>query len=99
MALLDDAGAVIWCDRARRELGRIGGRSAPAGDELSTTEREIADLVTTGCSNRQVADTLHLSVKTVEWNLSKIYLKLGVRSRAELIARRVRAGNPGEPSG
>ena len=99
VALLDDAGAVIWCDRARRELGRIGGRSAPAGDSLSTTEREVADLVAAGCSNKQVADKLHLSVKTVEWNLSKIYLKLGVRSRAELIARHVRGGNPGEPSG
>jgi DNA-binding NarL/FixJ family response regulator len=35
-----------------------------------------------------VAAELHLSPKTVEWNLSKIYRKLGVRSRAELAARR-----------
>ena len=88
---------MIWRDRARRELGRIGGRSAPAGDDLSPTEREIARLVAVGCSNKQVAHDLHLSVKTVEWNLSKIYRKVGVRSRAELIARH--ANKPGESSG
>ena len=80
---------MIWRDRARRNLARIGGRSAPAGDELSSTEREIARLVALGRSNKQVADQLHLSVKTVEWNLSKIYRKVGVRSRTELIARAV----------
>ena len=40
VALFDEAGTVTWRDRARRELGRIGGRSAPAGDDLSPTERE-----------------------------------------------------------
>ena len=97
VALFDEAGTVTWRDRARRELGRIGGRSAPAGDDLSPTEREVARLVAVGCSNKQVAHDLHLSVKTVEWNLSKIYRKVGVRSRAELIARH--ANKPGESSG
>ena len=97
VTLFDDAGAVIWGERARRELGRIGGRSAPAGADLSQTERDIARLVAAGGSNKQVAHDLHLSVKTVEWNLSKIYRKVGVRSRAELIARHV--NKPGEPSG
>jgi ATP/maltotriose-dependent transcriptional regulator MalT len=87
VAVLDDAGAVIWRDRARRELGRIGGRSAPSGSELSATETSIAELVASGCSNAEVAHALHLSRKTVEWNLSKIYRKLGVRSRTELAAR------------
>jgi DNA-binding CsgD family transcriptional regulator len=97
VALFDDAGAVIWRDRARRELGRIGGRSAPAGHDLSPTELEIGRLVAIGWSNRQIANELHLSVKTVEWNLSKIYRKVGVRSRAELIART--ANKPGGSSG
>ena len=69
------------------KLRRIGGRAAPATG-LSATEERIARLVGTGRTNAEVAEELHLSRKTVEWNLSKIYRKLGVRSRAELAARR-----------
>ena len=87
VSVLDEAGAAIWCGRARRELGRIGGRAAPAGSHLSATEARIAELVATGHSNAEVAAALHVSRKTVEWNLSKIYRKLGVRSRTELAAR------------
>jgi DNA-binding CsgD family transcriptional regulator len=84
VAAFESAGARIWSDRARRELGRIGGRSTPAGGELSATEAAIAQLVAAGSSNKEVATALHLSTKTVEWNLSKIYRKVGVRSRTEL---------------
>ena len=80
-------GAQVWAQRAERELGRIGGRSAPRG-ELSETEAEIVELVVAGRSNKEVAEALHLSAKTVEWNLSKIYGRLGVRSRTELAAAR-----------
>ena len=86
-AVLGEAGARIWCERAQHELARIGGRRSPAGDRLSATESRIVELVATGCSNKQVAATLHVSPKTVEWNLSKIYRKLDVRSRTELAAR------------
>jgi len=91
-ALFDDVGHVLFAERAREERLRIGGRSTPAV-ELSATERRIAELVGTGRTNAEVAAALHLSRKTVEWNLSKIYRKLGVRSRAELAARR--AQTPG----
>ncbi len=84
VAAFESAGARIWCDRAQRELARIGGRSTPAGGELSATESAIAHLVAAGSSNKEVATALHLSAKTVEWNLSKIYRKLGVRSRTDL---------------
>ena len=87
VAVLDDAGAAIWCERARRELGRIGGRSTPSGAQLSVTETRVAELVAAGRSNAEVAAALHVSRKTVEWNLSKVYRKLGVRSRTELAAR------------
>jgi DNA-binding CsgD family transcriptional regulator len=40
-----------------------------------------------GRTYREVADALFISPKTVQWNLSKVYRKLGVRSRAELAAR------------
>lgn len=84
----ESLGAQRWAERARREIARIGGRAATAGGELSETERQIAELVGQGRSNKEVAAALSLSPKTVEWNLSKVYAKLGVRSRTEL-ARRV----------
>ena len=77
----------MYAERARSELARIGGRTMAAGDELSETERRIADLVAQGRSNKEVAAALSLSAKTVEWNLSKVYAKLGVRSRTELVSR------------
>jgi DNA-binding CsgD family transcriptional regulator len=86
--VFDRLGALVYAERARSELAHIGGRAAAAGDELSETERRIADLVAQGRSNKEVAAALSLSPKTVEWNLSKVYAKLGVRSRAELASRR-----------
>ena len=87
LEIFDGLGARLWAERARRELGRIGGRASPP-NELSATETEIAELVAAGRSNKEVGKALHLSPKTVEWNLSKIYRKLGVRSRTELAATR-----------
>jgi DNA-binding CsgD family transcriptional regulator len=78
------AQAGLWAERTRAELGRIGGRRAAPSGALSSTESEIARLVTSGRTNNEVADALHLSARTVEWNLSKLYRKLGVRSRTEL---------------
>jgi DNA-binding CsgD family transcriptional regulator len=83
--VFDRLGAAPWGQRARRELGRIGGRKS-ASDGLSPTESEIVELVVAGRSNKEVAQALHLSPKTVEWNLSKVYRKLGVHSRTELAA-------------
>jgi DNA-binding CsgD family transcriptional regulator len=78
--------APLWANRAGRELARIGGRPVTDG-ALTETERQVMELVAVGRSNTEVARELILSTKTVEWNLSKIYRKLGVRSRAELAAR------------
>jgi DNA-binding CsgD family transcriptional regulator len=87
LEIFEQLGARLWAERARRELGRIGGRSAPRG-ALSATEAEIVELVVAGRSNKEVARALLLSPKTVEWNLSKIYRRLGVHSRTELAAAR-----------
>jgi DNA-binding CsgD family transcriptional regulator len=84
LAVFERLGARLWAERAASELRRIGGRSAPAGAELSETERRIAQLVASGRSNKEISSALSVSVKTVEWNLSKVYRKLGVRSRTEL---------------
>ena len=84
VGIFDAAGAEIWAQRARSELGRIGGRRAAPADGLSATEAAIADRVAVGQTNREIGEALHLSARTVEWNLSRVYRKLGVRSRTEL---------------
>jgi DNA-binding CsgD family transcriptional regulator len=85
LAEFERIGAPRWVERARAELARVGGR-APSGDELTATERRIAELVASGLSNREVAERAFVSVKTVEASLTRVYRKLGVRSRAGLAA-------------
>jgi DNA-binding CsgD family transcriptional regulator len=83
--IFERLGARVWLEKARSEMRHIGGR--PASDEqLSETERRIVELVVAGRRNSEVAAQLNLSPNTVAWNLSKIYRKLGVRSRTELAA-------------
>ena len=79
-------GARLWEARADEALARVGGRSA-SRTELSETERRVADVVALGLSNKEAAERLFMSVKTVESNLRRIYRKLGIRSRAELARR------------
>jgi DNA-binding CsgD family transcriptional regulator len=88
-AIFERLGARLWADRARDELSQLGGRARVTG-VLTETERRIAERVAAGRSNAEVAGELFLSPKTVEWNLSKIYRKIGVRSRAELAAKLAR---------
>ena len=86
----DEIGAGPWGDRARREL-RASGESARRRDpstvlELTPQEHQVVRLVKEGLSNRDVAGRLFLSPRTVEYHLSHVYQKLGVRSRGELVA-------------
>jgi DNA-binding CsgD family transcriptional regulator len=98
------AGATRLHDAAARELRRLGARvsaearratDAAAGrggtDNLTAREREIAGLVAQGQSNKQAAGALFLSEKTIEHHLSRVYAKVGVRSRTELAAVFARA--------
>jgi DNA-binding NarL/FixJ family response regulator len=80
-------------DEAARELRRlgrrVGARQRRAGGRggigaLSGRELEIAERVARGQTNRQIADTLFLSQKTVEGHLTSVFSKLGVSSRAEV---------------
>ena len=87
-ATLDEAAAVFGSLDARRWQARPQAqraRLAPGpGNTLTPTERRIADLVAAGQSNPEIAATLYVSVKTVEANLTRIYRKLGLRSRVDL---------------
>lgn len=86
LELFDTLGAGLWAERAAAELARIPGR-APASSGLSETERRVAELVACGLSNKDVAARMFVTVRTIEANLSKVYAKLGVRSRSELASR------------
>ncbi len=94
LVLFEGLGATLWAERARSEIARIGVRSdAQVG--LTPVEQRIAALVAQGCTNGEIASALSLSRKTVEANLSRSYRKLGVRSRAQLVAR---LSEPREPA-
>jgi DNA-binding CsgD family transcriptional regulator len=82
--IFGELGARVWVERARAELGRIGGRQPTASGALTATEQRVAELAAAGRTNRQIAAELYLSERTVEANLTKVYRKLGMRSRAEL---------------
>ena len=86
LAIFEQLGARLWADRARAELARISGRPAASG-ELTETERRIAALAAEGRSNKEIAAALYVTPKTVETQLSRIYRKVGVRSRTQLAQR------------
>ncbi|GAA1274252.1 hypothetical protein Psi02_03740 [Planotetraspora silvatica] len=87
--LFTDCGASWLARQVGREQRRAGARgkrgSQPAG--LSGREREIAELATQGLTNRQIAERLFLSPRTVETHLAKVFQKLGVSTRTALAHR------------
>ena len=81
------AGA--WAERARAELRASGEsarkRSPRAIDELTPQELQITRLVAEGATNKEVAARLFLSPRTIDYHLRKVFSKLGISSRSELI--------------
>ena len=86
LAIFGELGARLWAEKARSELKRISGRRTSA-DELTETEQRVAELAAAGHTNKEIAVTLFMGVSTVEAHLSRIYRKLGLRSRTELAGR------------
>jgi DNA-binding CsgD family transcriptional regulator/tetratricopeptide (TPR) repeat protein len=78
-----------WAERARTELRATGEtarkRDPSTFDDLTPQELQIARLVAEGSSNKEVAAQLFLSPRTVEYHLRKVFAKLGIVSRSELI--------------
>jgi DNA-binding NarL/FixJ family response regulator len=88
--ILTELPAPLWLERAEDELRRAAPR--PRRDrELTSAERRVAALVAEGMTNREVAAQLFTTVATVEAHLTRIYRKLGIRSRTQL-ARAVADG-------
>jgi DNA-binding CsgD family transcriptional regulator len=83
-------GMEAFAERARVELSATGAtvrkRTSESRDDLTAQERQIAELARDGLSNPEIGARLFLSPRTVEWHLRKVFTKLGIRSRRELIA-------------
>lgn len=83
-------GATPLADRARTELEACGARPRSVvlsgSDSLTPSERRVATLAAAGRSNREIAETLFVTRKTVEYHLTGAYRKLEIDSREELAA-------------
>jgi DNA-binding CsgD family transcriptional regulator len=84
----DALGALPWGERARQELRATGEASQRRGptpiDQLTPHELQIAHMVAEGLSNRQIAEQLYLSHRTVGAHLYRIFPKLGITSRSQM---------------
>jgi DNA-binding NarL/FixJ family response regulator len=76
----------MWASRARDELSRIGLRRARVTEGLTPAQERVAELVVAGSSNAEIARELHMSLRTVESHLSRVYQEHGVKSRTQLVA-------------
>lgn len=93
-AMFAELDARLWLERTQRELARTG-LTRSLGRELTPTELRVAELAAAGSQNKEIASALFISVKSVEANLSRVYAKLGIRSRVELAAGLGRQGPRG----
>jgi DNA-binding CsgD family transcriptional regulator len=93
LILFESLGARPWVARARAELAASGVKDQRATDwfgrhnglqELSPQELQVARIAGRGQNNAEVAAALFMSRKTVEAHLTRVYRKLGIRSRTEL---------------
>jgi DNA-binding CsgD family transcriptional regulator len=102
LGLAQECGAGPLEERAGDELAASGGRARSAVrtrlQTLTASEQRIAELAAQGLPNRDIAQTLFLSLKTVEMHLSHTYRKLGIGSRNEL-ASTLRAVDPATITG
>jgi DNA-binding CsgD family transcriptional regulator len=89
LELFRTLGALPWAERAEAELRATGEtvrrRDVTAAEQLTPQELQIAGLVTAGMTNKQIAAQLFLSPRTVDYHLRKVFTKLGITSRTELI--------------
>lgn len=87
--LFRQVGTRPWEARAEAELratGETARRRDPSTiDDLTPQELQIAGLVAAGMTNRQIAAQLYLSPRTIDYHLRKVFMKLGLASRTELV--------------
>jgi DNA-binding CsgD family transcriptional regulator len=103
LSAFDRLGAGRDADRAAELVRRLGGgtRPGPRRDAtLTVREEEVLELLAAGMTNRQIAERLFLSIKTVEHHVSRVLTKLGLSGRAEAAAAHIRrkAEQPAVPA-
>jgi DNA-binding NarL/FixJ family response regulator len=97
LAVFEQLGTELWANRARAELaGRHTRTPARQKGALTAAELQVAELAASGMTNRDVAAKLFISSKTVEANLARVYRKLGIGSRAELVQQLGKSSTSGE---
>ena len=88
LELADRCGAEGLAAEIRAEIYATGARPRTAAlqgaESLTASERRVADLAAEGRSNKEIAQTLYVTPKTVEVHLSSAYRKLSIRSRQQL---------------
>jgi ATP/maltotriose-dependent transcriptional regulator MalT len=96
--LFRSLGAVPWEERAEAELratGETARRRDPSTlDQLTPQELQIAGLVAEGLTNREIAAQLFLSPRTIDYHLRKVFSKLGIASRTDLVRRGLPSREP-----
>jgi DNA-binding CsgD family transcriptional regulator len=100
--IFTELGAALWLERAAGEMRRASPRPNRDQNQLTAAETQVAALVAAGRTNKEAAASLYTSVATVEAHLTRIYRKLGIRSRSELAGRMAAGGagtDPGHKSG
>jgi DNA-binding CsgD family transcriptional regulator len=89
LELFRSLGTVPFAERAEAELRATGEtarkRDPSTLDELTPQELQIAGLVAQGLTNREIADQLFLSPRTIDYHLRKVFSKLGIATRTELV--------------
>jgi DNA-binding CsgD family transcriptional regulator len=84
--IFDRLGARGWSDQASAARGEASGTDDSLASRLTAAELRVAITVARGASNREAAEELFLSIKTVDYHLQSIYRRLGLRSRTQLAA-------------
>jgi DNA-binding CsgD family transcriptional regulator len=84
--IFDRLGARAWSEQASAIRGEVTGVGRSLTSQLTPAELRVALTVGRGTSNREAAEQLFISVKTVDYHLQSIYRKLGLRNRSQLTA-------------
>jgi len=88
LELAHRCGAIVLAERAHAELLATGARPRrlvrSGVDSLTPSERRVAQMATEGQTNREIAQALFVTSKTVEMHLSHVYRKLGIQARSQL---------------